>query len=234
MVEAAVYLQPAFILQHRPYRESSLLLEVLTRDYGIVSVLAKGVRKEKSRTAGLLLPFSLLHLSYQDKHELKLLLQAEAVTPYALRNLALYCGFYLNELVQRFLHKHDPHPLVFFRYQACLQELLEGSAIEQTLRYFELDLLEHVGYGGALDVEHLEGRPVEPQRRYRFWAESGMVAAADGYISGETLLALQAKMPLTGSALPEAKQLLRNMLDVHLQGRPLKSREVLAKIIRYL
>ncbi|WAR45530.1 DNA repair protein RecO [Methylomonas rapida] len=234
MTESAVYLQPAFILQHRPYRESSVLLDVLTRDFGIVTVLAKGVRKQKSKMAGLLLPFSLLQLSYLDKNELKTLIQAETVTRYPLQRLALYCGFYVNELVQKFLHKHDPHPRLFFCYQHCLQDLSQHECVEQTLRYFELALLEESGYGAQLDVEQQEGRAIETGRRYAFLADVGMVGASDGLVSGETLLALSAKMPLKGAALPEAKQLLRKMLDVHLQGRPLKSREVLAKIVKYL
>lgn len=234
MTESAVYLQPAFILQHRPYRESSLLLEVFTRDFGIVSMLAKGVRKEKSKMAGLLLPFSLLHLSYLDKNELKILTQVEYGSSYQLLRLALYCGFYVNELLQKFLHRHDPHPQLFVHYQTCLQGLSEGAAIEQTLRYFELDLLEQAGYAAQLDVDQLGNIAVETQRRYNFLPGSGMVEDSAGCISGATLQALSVKSPLVGSALSESKQLLRRMLDEHLQGRPLKSRDVLAKIIRYL
>ncbi|QPK61546.1 DNA repair protein RecO [Methylomonas sp. LL1] len=234
MTESAVYLQPAFILQHRPYRESSILLEVFTRDYGIVSILARGVRKEKSKMAGLLLPFSLLHLSYLDKNELKILTQAEYGSSYPLQRLALYCGFYVNELLRKFLHNHDPHPRLFLRYQTCLRDLSDGAAIEQTLRYFELDLLEQAGYATQLDVDQSGNRIVESRRRYRFLPGSGMVEDSLGHVSGATLLALSIKAALVGPALPEAKQLLRNMLDEHLQGRPLKSRDVLAKIIRYL
>lgn len=234
MGESAVYLQPAYILQHRPYRESSVLLEVFTRDFGIVSMLAKGVRKEKSKMAGVLQPFSLLMLSYLDKHELKVLTQAEYVYSHSLRRLGLYCGFYVNELVQMLLHKHDPHPDLFFRYQACLNALLDDESIEQGLRYFELDLLDQAGYGVQLDVEQIANMHIDIRRRYKFVSGLGMVEDNEGCVGGETLLALAARKPLHGVALAEAKQLLRNMLNVHLHGRPLKSRDVLAKIIRYL
>lgn len=234
MSDAVVYLQPALILQHRPYRESSLLLDVFTRDFGIISMLAKGVRREKSKTAGLLLPFSLLNISYLDRGELKTLVRAEYLSSYPLQRLALYCGFYVNELVQKFLHKHDPHPELFARYQRCLQELSQGDAIEQTLRYFEIDLLTEAGYGGQLDIESVTGVAVEQQRRYNFSPGFGMVEDAHGSVSGETLLMLAAQESLSRTALSEAKLLLRKMLDVHLQGRPLKSRDVLAKIIKYL
>lgn len=234
MSGTVVYLQPALILQHRPYRESSLLLEVFTRDFGIVSVLAKGVRKEKSKLAGLLLPFALLNISYLDRNELKTLIQAEYLGSYPLQRLALYCGFYVNELVQKFLHKHDPHPELFVRYQRCLQDLSQADSVEQTLRYFELDLLTETGYGAQLHFDGNTGDSVQDRRRYDFSPGLGMIENAGGLVSGETLRMLAGQAPLHGAALSEAKQLSRKMLDVHLQGRPLKSRDVLAKIIKYL
>jgi len=233
MRESAVYLQPAFILQHRPYRETSQLLEVYTRDFGIVSVLAKGVRQEKSKLAGVLLPFTLIQISYLDKNELKLLTRAEFVRHYAPQRLALYCGFYLNELLQRFLFRHDPHPELFADYQTCLDELCKGLNIEQTLRYFELEILEACGYGVELAVDRSH-RPVDSRRRYSFQPNAGLVEDVGGCISGASLQALSIKAPLSGAALAEAKQFLRTMLDAHLQGKPLQSREVLAKMIKYL
>lgn len=234
MSESAVYLQPAFILQHRPYRETSLLLDVFTRDFGIVSVLAKGVRKEKSKLAGLLTPFSLLQCSYLDKNELKTLTHAEFVRHFPLQRLALYCGFYVNELLQTFLHRYDPHPHLFSCYQTCLFDLLNSETIEQTLRYFELELLEETGYGVQLDSQQLNNQAIKPLQRYNFVAGDGMVADSRGIVSGATLMKLNVKAALTGAALTEAKLLLRKMLEVHLQGKPLKSRDVLANIIKYL
>ncbi|WP_446808121.1 DNA repair protein RecO [Methylomonas sp. 2BW1-5-20] len=233
MAGSAVYLQPAFVLQHRPYRETSLLLDVFTRDFGVISMLAKGVRKEKSKMAGVLLPFCELRLSFIDKNELKILSQAEYVGGYPLKRLALYCGFYVNELVQIFIHKNDPQREIFFCYERCLRDLLVDERIEQTLRYFELDLLQEAGYAISLDLEG-NGKPIRQERRYTFEADFGMVADSQGFVSGDTLLNLAAKSPLLGQSLPEAKLLLRKMLDGHLQNRPLKSRDVLAKIIKYL
>jgi DNA repair protein RecO (recombination protein O) len=230
---SAVYLQPAFVLQHRPYRETSVLLDVFTRDFGVVSMLAKGVRKEKSKIAGLLLPFSALRLSFVDKNELKVLSQVEYVDSYPLERLALYCGFYVNELVQIFVHKYDPQPEIFSCYERCLGDLLLSEHIEQALRYFELDLLQEAGYAVAMDSE-ANGNPIMTGQRYNFLADLGMVADNEGLIGGETLSILAARAPLEGRALFEAKLLFRKMLDGHLQGRQLKSRDVLAKIIKYL
>ncbi|MCQ8116763.1 DNA repair protein RecO [Methylomonas rosea] len=230
---SAVYLQPAFVLQHRPYRETSVLLDVFTRDFGVVSMIAKGVRKEKSKIAGLLLPFSALRLSFVDKTELKVLSQVEYVDSYPLERLALYCGFYVNELVQIFVHKYDPQPEIFSCYERCLGDLLLGERIEQALRYFELDLLQEAGYAVAMDSE-ANGNPIMTGQRYNFLADFGIVADNEGLVGGETLSILAARGALEGRALLEAKLLFRKMLDGHLQGRPLKSRDVLAKIIKYL
>lgn len=231
-MDTVVYLQPAFILQHRPYQESAMLLDVYTRDYGVISLLAKGIRKEKSRLAGILLPFTLINISYLAKHDLKLLTQAEFVANFPLQRLALYCGFYLNELLQKFLHKEDPHPELFICYQHCLAALCTRQNIEQTLRYFELDLLQETGYGAALDWDAGQQTPVQPHLRYHFAPGTGMVQNANGQASGITLQQLTAKAALDNQQLQEAKHLTRKMLEVHLQGKPLKSREVLKKIMQ--
>ncbi|MEY3882498.1 MAG: repair protein RecO [Pseudomonadota bacterium] len=121
MTDNAVYLQPAFILQQRKFRETSLIIDVLTRDFGRITILAKGVRKAKSKTAGLLQPFMPLSLSYFGKTELKTLTTVEISKSFEhLQGLALYCGFYVNELITCFLHKYDPHPEVFELYEECL------------------------------------------------------------------------------------------------------------------
>lgn len=229
-----VSLQPALIIQHRPYRETSLLLDVFTRDFGIVPVLAKGVRKEKSKLAGLLLPFLLINISYLDRGELKLLTQVESVCSYPLQSLGLYCGFYVNELLYKFLHKHDPYPDLFIRYQRCLLELSTTDNIEQSLRYFELELLMETGYGIELDLDSSNNVKVEEHRRYNYQPQLGMVEAGNGLVAGQTLQALVAQQALDAIALQEAKLLLRRMLDSHLQGQSLKSRDVLMKIIKYL
>jgi DNA repair protein RecO (recombination protein O) len=233
-MEAVVYLQPALILQHRAYRESSLLLEVFTRDYGIISVLAKGVRKEKSKMAGLLLPFIQVNISYLGRNELKTLTQVEFVSNYHLQGISLYCGFYVNELLQKFLHKYDPYPELFVRYLHCLLALSSSETIEQSLRYFELDLLQETGYGIQLDVDCETGENVDSVQRYHYLPAHGMKSSSRGIISGQTLLLLTKQSTLDTKALAEAKILLRKMLDSYLQGKPLKSRDVLANIIQYL
>ncbi len=226
-----MYLQPGYILQHRPYRESSLIIEVLTRDFGKISILAKGVRKPKSKVAALLRPFTLLSLSYLGRSELRTLTQVELVqTSPPLPGLALYCGFYINELTGHFLHKYDPHPEVFQLYQACLVQLSENSAIEPVLRNFELNLLDNVGYGLSLAFDEQHRRPVSTAKKYIFSADSGPVEALNGTVAGQTLLALHTRTLIGSETLAGAKKLMREVIDFHLQGKPLKSRAVIAKI----
>lgn len=233
-MDAVVYCQPALILQQRKYRESSLLLDVFTRDYGIISILAKGIRKEKSKLAGLLLPFVCLNISYFGKSELKTLTQAEFVNKYELQGMSLYCAFYVNELLQKFLHKFDPYPELFVEYQQCLQELRHIGSVEQTLRYFELTLLQVTGYAITLDRDCDSGVAIISEYRYDFLPNQGMKLTSQGLVSGKTLLLLSTQAPLDKLALAEAKLLLRKMLDIFLQGKPLQSRKVLAKIIKFL
>jgi DNA repair protein RecO (recombination protein O) len=248
MTEYAVFLQPAFILQQRKYRETSQIIDVLTLDFGRISLLAKGVRKTKSKTAGMLQPFIPLIISYFGKAELKTLTDVElrACSRQAdgihsipgdiiqslsgLKGLALYCGFYVNELVSCFLHKYDPHPEVFGYYSECLSCLADGSGLETALRLFELRLIECAGYGLQLDYDDNQ-RPIESLKKYQFQVGQGPVESLDGQFSGNTLMALSSRELTDPQVLNEAKILMRMVIDVYLQGKQLKSRAVISKVM---
>lgn len=233
MRNSTVHLQPAFILQHRKYRETSLILDVLTRDFGIVSIIARGVRKKKSKTAGLLLAFSSLKLSFFGTNELKTLSHVEADSSVTkLKGISLYCGFYINELVSLFLHKNDPHAEVFAEYQCCLTMLANTSNIEEILRFFELNLIAHVGYGIQLTIDANTNTLVQPLKKYCFNGGYGMIESTKGYICGTTLFSLETKETLDKQALSEAKQLTRRVIDFQLEGKELKSRAVISKLMK--
>lgn len=233
MIETVVHLQPGYLLQHRPYRETSLILDVLTRDFGRVSILAKGVRKARSDKAGLLRPFLPLQLSFRGRAELKTLTHVElSEVSLSLQGLSLYCGFYVNELIGHFLDKFDPHPEVFQLYRDCLRNLSENTEIERVLRIFELNLLISVGYGLQLDFDQRHNKPVMAGKKYFFHADAGPVEAESGDVSGRTLLALQTKTLTDSETLAEAKKFMRTVIDFHLQGKPLKSRAVIARILK--
>jgi DNA repair protein RecO (recombination protein O) len=234
MTDSAVYLQPAFILQQRKFRETSLIIDALTRDYGRISLLAKGVRKARSKTAGLLQPFIPLTLSYSGKAELKTLTAVEIIHSFTeLKGLALYCGFYINELVTCFLHRYDPHPDVFSHYRECLACLPDGSKMEAALRVFELNLLDAVGYGLQLDYDFHNEKPVNPLKKYHFSSEQGPIEAVDGHFSGKTLQALKLREFSDAQALIEAKILMRSVIAVYLHGKPLNSRALINNITKY-
>ncbi|MDD5580982.1 MAG: DNA repair protein RecO [Methylobacter sp.] len=234
MTDTTVYLQPAFILQHRKYRETSLIIDILTRDFGRLSLLAKGVRKAKSKTAGLLQPFIPLAISYMGKAELKTLTDVEVTRPFSeLKGVGLYCGFYINELIGFFLHKYDPHPEVFAYYEECLSRLSDPSKIESALRIFELDLMANIGYGLQLKLDAGNKIPIDPSKKYQFDVELGPVEAENGRFSGQTLQAMSMRTLTDPQVLAEAKILMRTVVDTHLQGKPLKSRTVINKIMQH-
>jgi DNA repair protein RecO (recombination protein O) len=231
----AVYGQPGFILIHRKYRETSLIIDVFTRDFGRVSLLAKGVRKAKSKTAALLQPFMPLSFSYVGNRELKILTQVDIFqAALELKGLALYCGFYVSELVMCFLHQYDPHPDVFIDYTYCLAALATatGSEIEVALRLFEINLIEKIGYGLQLELDFISGMPVNTAKNYGFNVENGPYEDGSGFLSGSTLQALSSRALNDAKVLGEAKLLMRTVIDVYLQGRPLKSRQVINQIIK--
>jgi len=236
MTESTVYLQSAYILQAQNYRETSLLLDVLTRDYGRISLLANGVRKQRSKTAGLLKPFTPLIISYLGKSELKKLQTVEPAGPnIPLTGISVYCAFYVNELICCFLHKSDPYQELFTKYQDCLVKLLDNSNLESTLRIFELDLLDAIGYGLQLDFDANEVKPVcqnNVMNRYGFSIDSGLVVDNNGQISEKTRQAMLERQFTDPQVLAETKKLMRTVIDLYLQGKQLKSRTVINKIMK--
>lgn len=235
MTKQVINLQPAFILHHRNFKESGLILELLTRDYGRLSIVANGVRKPKSKIAGLLRPFVPLVVSCSGKSELKTLTHVEAQSALInLQGLALYCGFYLNELISRLLQKEDPYPEVYLAYQQCLFQLASNAHQEQALRLFEFNLLQYMGYGLALDVDFQTALPVVSEKKYQLVVDSGVTEAKQGRISGKTLLALMKRELNEPQVLSEAKFIMRQLIDTHLQGKPLKSRAIISQIIKQL
>lgn len=227
--------QPGFILRQKKYRETSLIIDVLTRDFGRISLLARGVRIGKSKTAAALQPFIPLTLSYRGDGELKILTDVNgAQFPLELKGLALYCGFYINELIIYFLHQYDPHPELFLDYNSCLDQLTgaTGQQIQIALRLFELSLIEKIGYGLQLEYDFQSGLPLDPEKNYAFDVEQGAYEDSNGYLKGITLQALSVKSLPNQQILAEAKHLMRDVIDFYLQGRPLKSRQVINQIIK--
>ena len=227
MNSTRVTLQPAYVLHGRSYRESSRLLRIFTPEYGKVSLLVKGARGRNSNFAGTLQPFNRLRVSWVGKSDLKIMTGAELVSaPLRLRGNLLFCGLYLNELVERFLENQDPHFDLFVHYSEALQKLADNSDVELTLRCFEFSLLEETGYGLQVEREAESRAAIDADKCYRYQFGRGPIAAAKGTatVCGATLIGLREKRLENAIVLREAKRLMRAAIDYHLGSKPLKSR----------
>lgn len=222
--------EPAFVLHTIPWRETSLVVELLTRDHGRIGCIAKGAKRTGSRLRGVLLAFQPLHASFTGRHELRTLTSAEWLGGLASpQGDGLLCAFYLNELVVRLLPRDDPHPALFDGYAQALVALGLGESIEATLRRFEWLLLREIGY--ALDLStDAEARPIDPERRYALLPGRGFIAAdaaEEGGYSGRTLRDIGDERYDCATTLAEAKRLTRSLLARHLDGQVLKTRQIL-------
>lgn len=230
--ENKVELQPAYILHQRAYRETSAIVELLTRDFGRVSVIAKGVRNRKSPLRVVLQTFSPVIVSWQGRGELKNLVLAESPgQPLFLKDVALFSGLYVNELLMRLLPRFDACYELFADYQQCIVQLSLNSDIEPSLRIFEKRLLSSLGYELVLDVEAEKGLPIDAGKKYFYIAAKGPVESRmfdnmQGVISGSTLLALESEIFSEQQTLIESKKLLRQQLANLLGSKPLKTREL--------
>lgn len=230
--KAAALTDQTYILHSRPYRNTSLLLEVFSAQHGRLSLLAKGARTPKSPLYAVLQPFHTLFMSWGGRGELPVLYKAEAVLQsHELSGEQLFNGFYLNELLVRLLHKHDAHPGLFHLYAETLQQLTCATPHDVTLRYFEIQLLEELGYGLNLTLDVTTQQPVDALQTYHYRVEQGPTPATTTNanvltLAGATLLALANRRLAEPQQRQEAKRLMRVVLDHHLGNKPLKTREL--------
>ncbi len=225
--------EPAFVLHNYPFRETSLVLEVFSRQHGRVPLVARGARRPRSALRGLLMSFQPLALSWFGKHELRTLHSAEWQGGQAqLQGTALLCGFYLNELLLNLMARDDPHESLFDYYQQTLQRLAQETDHAFTLRCFEKHLLQELGYALLLDTEADSGKPIVPDQNYRYILERGAIEetrhAAQGMpVLGKTLLDMAADDYRDVNSARQSKQLMRMLLDHHLAGKILHTRELM-------
>ncbi len=224
-------LRRCFVLHRRDYGNTSLILDFFCGETGRLPVLAKGAKRGRLPASAILQPFRPLWASWTGRGEVRSLTCAEpAGKSLELTGQAMFCGFYLNELLIRLLGRGVPHPDLFAFYHAALAALAAGEPLEASLRQFELRLLGEIGYGPLLDQD--EDGPVTLGEYYRYGAGQPLrrVVAGEGgtqAISGATLLALAAGDPLDDDQMRrEARHLLRTLLAPHLGPKPLKSREL--------
>lgn len=233
-----VAFQPAYILHYRPYRETSLLLDLFSQDHGRIALVSRGTRKSRSPTKALLQPFNPLLISFQGKSELMNLIEVEPNGPHSqLRGDCLLSGFYLNELLMRVLQKHDPHPRLYAVYQQTLLTLQSMPLQQKTLRLFEKKLLEELGYGLQLAHDFATGAPLIHDKNYRFYPEFGFKIGDENdnpasamIFSGKSLLALAREELEDPEVLRDAKRLMRQVLGPLLGPQPLQSRKLFIEV----
>ena len=225
--------EPAFVLHNYPFRETSLLLEVFSRNHGRLALVARGARRPRSALRGVLMNFQPLALSWFGKGEVRTLHSAEwqGGQP-QLQGTALLCGFYLNELLLNLMARDDPHEQLFDYYQQTMQRLAHEEDHAATLRCFEKHLLQELGYALLLEREADSGRPIDSDANYRYIIERGAIAdtpdASEGLaVSGKTLLDMAADNYRDTASARQGKQLMRMLINHYLSGKPLHTRELI-------
>jgi DNA repair protein RecO (recombination protein O) len=228
---------PAFLLHHRPFRDTSLLLDIFSRDHGRFALVARGARSQKSRLKPLLRPFMPLQLSWLLRSDLGTLTGAELDgPPLTLSGDALMSGYYLNELILYLLHRHDPQPEVFAAYGQTIQILAAAEDPAPVLRVFEIELLKLLGYAATFGHEAVTHEAVDPAAHYEYRPEQGPVKVSresgEMVFSGAMLIAIREHRFADADVLRSAGRLLRNVIAHHLGGKELKSRKVLVDLHR--
>lgn len=232
-----VDLEVAVVLHWRPYRDTSLLVDFFTRDYGVVSAVAKGVRQAKSRSRALLQPFVPLFISWYGKTDLKSLRTVEEKnTAIRLVGDTLFSGLYLNELLIRILQRQDGYPVLFDNYLQTLYQLQGAQnsiAVEKILRQFEWQLLKELGYEMPLLQSNSHGQNIYPEAWYQVSQQDIQEVAAsenleEGYFKGSDLLAIAQGALDNTQVLKTAKRLMRLALSEHL-SKPLMSRSLFSR-----
>ncbi len=230
--------QRAFVLHLYPYSETSLVVDIFSRDYGRLALLARGARRPRSAMRGLLMAFQPLELGWFGAGEVKTLAKAEWIGGMPLLGgRCLLLGYYLNELLVKMLPREDPHGVLFDAYSAALHALALGGADAPELRRFEKALLKELGYGVTLDREAVTGEQIIAQAQYAFQVERGPVrkVGADdtanmSVLRGKTLLDMVADDYTDPQTRLESKMLMRQLIAHHLGGKPLQSRRVFMEL----
>ena len=239
-----VQLEPAFLLHHRPYRDSSRIVEFYAHEHGRVSLFAKGARRAGSALAPVLQPFVPLLVSWTGSGDGGTLTGAElAATPAPLPPARLMSGFYLNELLLKLLARQDAHAALFDSYAEAVASLqgADDAGVQITLRSFELALLRELGVLPELDQVTLTVTPVHATGRYSLHAESGVVVASAGEtgVPGQALVAIEAALAsghgpalraATAPVLAALRGPLREVLHYHLGSPQLRTRQVMADV----
>ena len=231
--------QPGFVLHSYPYRETSLIVEVFSRDHGRVGLVAKGARRPMSQLRGVLMAFQPLLIDWSGGGEMKTLVRAEWMGGQPLLGgQALLCAYYANELLMRLMPREDAHPRLHQAYGEALRALAASEPQEVVLRRFELALLQELGYGMPLDGD-ANGEPVRVDTGYAYIIERGPVPVDEygsddpSVVAGKTLLDMAAGDFRDTESLAGSKALMRRLIQHYLGGQQLQSRRVFTELFAF-
>ncbi|MDB5920185.1 MAG: repair protein RecO [Massilia sp.] len=237
--------QPSFVLHSYPYKETSLIVDMFTREFGRVGLVAKGAKRPHSKLRGVLQTFQPLSSSWSGRAELRTLIDAEWVGGMLpLERTALLCGFYLNELLVKLIARDDPHPLLFDQYVATLNQLAHNEPAQIVLRKFEMALLKEIGVaadlgrcaGSGKSAGNTAGDPVQRGVEYVVDPERGprVAQVSDTWpaVDGQTLLDMERGDYTDPLTQLQSKQLMRFLLAHQLGGAPLNTRQILIDLLQ--
>lgn len=235
--EGRVSCQPGFVLHSYPYKETSLVIDFFSRDYGRIGLIAKGAKRPHSALRGVLQTFQPLSVSWSGKSELRTMVAAEWVGGLLpLEKSALLCGFYLNELLIKLVARDDTHTKLFDHYVSTLNQLAHGELASTVLRRFEHALLKEVGVAADFSFCTSTKNKVLADQYYVVDPLSGVrIASAREHLPqvlGSVLLAVEAGDYTNSETQAQSKFVMRALLSHHLGGVKLNTRQILVDLMQ--
>ena len=220
-----------FLLHQRPHGETSLIVDVFTKKNGKMSIIAKGAKKPKSKFFGYLTPFTKLKITYTGRSELKTLTNIDRDFSESTNSLSKtsYSLLYINELLIRLLPKDAVHEDLFLLYESFLLKIHSGKNIELTLRSFELDMLEMLGYGLDFENEIDKNQSIDVNKNYTFIPERGFRESRSSNFSGKDIINIRMRN-LSEVSKKYLKHITQESIHFCLDGKNLSSREIFRRI----
>jgi len=225
-----------FVLHGRRFRENSRILELFTQDEGRIAVVARVSRRKGGANTSHFQPFRKLEIQWRGRGELQNLQSAEELEHFTLTSYASLCGLYCNELILYLVSKFIPMPHTYNSYQETLGILARGESFEPALRRFEIILLEELGFGLDLEIDHLTGQLLAESEHYYFHPAMGLSEKNPGKggfkVPAESVSAIRENDFSRQSCTKGVKLILGSAIDRLLDGRVLKSRQLFRDMVK--
>ena len=220
-----------FLLHQRSYGETSIIADVFTQKSGKISFIAKGAKKPKSKFFGYLVPFQKLKITYSGRSELKTLtsIDRDLASNSNTFSKVSYSLLYINELLMKLLPKDAKHEELFVLYDEFLKKINKNYNLEISLRHFELDLLDMLGYGFDYDSEIDSNETIEAELSYVFVSERGFRKSNSSSFKGKDILSIK-KRKLEDVPLKYLKEITTKAIGICLEGKDLASRKIFKSI----